>query len=176
MEVVVATGIFVIMVMVTLGIFSSVLKAQQNTVAQTRLEREAQLIMETMIKSIRSARVDYDEYEAISGQADPAINPNPTSTLILINISDERIRYRHNPADSTIEVENSGIANPMTSDSVAITALEFFVDPLANPFGTGAPPVTQPRVTIVLSLISTNIDETAQAILQQTIPQRGGGF
>lgn len=175
MEVVVATGIFVIMVLATLGIFSSVIKAQQNTLAQTRLEREAQLVMETMVKSIRSSRVDYDEYERITGQPDPAV-PQPTSTLILINLSEERIRYQHNPVNFTLDVENSGITMPMSSDIVAITGLDFFIEPQANPFSASGPPATQPRVTVVLTLISTQAKETAQATLQQTVPQRGGGF
>jgi type II secretory pathway pseudopilin PulG len=172
MEVVVATGIFVIMVMVTLGIFSSVLKAQQDTVAQTRLEREAQLIMETIVKSIRSSRVDYDEYSSIDGSV-----PQPTSTLILINSSDQRIRYQLNPTNQTLDVENSGVTNPMTSDSVLVTDLDFFVLPADDPFiNWGEAPDTQPRVTIVLTLYSSQSKETAQATIQQTVPQRGGGY
>lgn len=175
MEVVVATGIFVIMTMATMGIFSSVLKAQQNTLAQTRLERDAQLVMETIVKSIRSSRVDYEEYENITGSADPAF-PVPTSTLILISVNDERIRYQFNPAGFSIDVENSGITSPMTSSDVRVTSMNFYIEPQANPFLTGDPPQTQPRVTVVFSLESSNVKETAQATLQQTVPQRGGGI
>jgi Tfp pilus assembly protein PilV len=175
MEVLVASGIFIIMVLAVLGIFSSVLKAQRNTLAQTRLERETQLIMETMVKSIRSARVDYAEYEAITGSSNPVVS-SPTSTLILINNNDERILYQHNAASSTLDIVNSGIANPINSEIVAVTVLDFFIEPLANPFIIGSPPVTQPRVTVVISLSSTQTGETAQAIIQQTVPQRGGGF
>ena len=175
MEVLVATSIFIIMVLAILGIFSSVIKAQSNTLAQTRLEREAQLVMETIVKSVRSSRVDYDEY-VVQG-IDLA---NPATELILINFNDQRISYRFNPlavpADPILYVVNSGIPSEMTSDTVAVTALNFFISPETNPFVTGVPPATQPRVTIVLSLASTQTGETARATIQQTVPQRGGSY
>lgn len=174
MEVLVATGIFVVMVLAVFGIFSSVLQGQKNSLAQAHLERDAQLVLETLVKKIRTSRVDYAEYEALNGLPNPV--PNSTSTLILIDQNDTRFRIQHNANTQAIDLEfGGGLPSPITSNDVAVTALTFMVEPTADPF-TNVEPVTQPRVTVVLEMVTNESNQPIQLILQQTVPQRGGNY
>lgn len=174
-ELIVATGIFSVIVLASFGIFSSVLDGQQKVLAQTRIQREAQLILETITKKIRTSRVDYAEYEVVFGLGNPI--ENPVQELILIDQADSRVRFIYSPVAETIDLQiDAGPVNSISSDDVDITALNFFVEPTIDPFASGLLPSIQPRVTFVMTIQSGQGDNLVVVTIQQTTPQRGSGF
>jgi len=175
MELVVATGIFSILVLATFGIFSSSLRGQRQVLAQTRLQRETQLIMETVSKKIRTSRVDYTEYETVFGSGNPIINP--VQELILIDQADARVKFSYDQINQAINLQlDAGPINPMSSSDINITNLNFFIEPTTNPFATGLLPSVQPRITVVMSIQSSVGNSLAKLTVQQTIPQLGSSF
>jgi type II secretory pathway pseudopilin PulG len=175
MELIVATGIFSLLVLASFGIFSSVLRGQQRILAQTRLQREAQLVLETITRKIRTSRVDYAEYETIFGVGNPIINP--VQELILIDQTDSQVRFTYNTTDETLDLQvDSGQVNSMSADDVSITSFDFFIEPTQDPFISGLVPSTQPRVIIVMTIQSSEGSNFVEATIQQTTPQRGSAY
>ena len=139
------------------------------------LEKVAHLIFEHMRDlEVEEVEIDNDYYWNIPFEQKYDRYEPPTD-LDLGQLSEDW-RDIINVAENRIDIVNSGLPSAMTSEAVAVTALNFFISPETNPFVTGFPPVTQPRVTIVLSLTSTQTGQTARATIQQTVPQRGGSY
>ena len=174
-ELLIATSIFSVIGLASLGIFTSVLNGQRKALAQSRLQREAQLIMETVTKKIRTSRVDYTEYEVMFGLGNPILNP--VQELILIDQADSRVRFIHNQTNESIELQiDTGLVNTMTPEDVDITLFNFFIVPTENPFTSGSLPSIQPRVTFVMTIQSGQGKNLSELTVQQTIPQRGSNY
>ena len=168
MEMVVAVGVFSILALLTMGLFGSTLRGQQTALAQIRVEREAQLILEILSKKIRSSRVDYASYP--SGTVGTS-----EETLYLIDQTDARLSFTYNTTDDALDlVIDGGSPEPLSSGNVSVTDLDFFISPTTDPFTAGSVPNTQPRVTVVITIESTKGISTARTVVQQTIPQRRG--
>lgn len=169
MEMVIATGIFLIISLATLGLFSASLQGQRTALVQTRVGREAQLILETVTRKIRGSRVDYAVYGGTV--------TNPVTQLSLIDQADSRIDFIYDNVNQELDISIDGSAPRSISSSEAqITSLEFFIEPTTDPFGTGNQPAVQPRVTMVMTLQATESKNQISVTVQQTVPQRGGGF
>ncbi len=169
MEIIVAMGVFSVLVLAVLGIFASSLRGQQAIVAQARVNREAQLLFQVLAKRIRSSRVDYVAYGGTVS--------SPVSVLRLIDQSDTQLVFEFDSTDSGINVTvGSGPATPISSDYVSVTDLNFYIEPSTNPFVSGVAPSTQPRVTVVMTLSATEGKSQVSSTVQQTIPQRGGTY
>ena len=170
LEMTIALGIFVVLFTLTLGVYSYALKAEQRTIQISKLQREAQFIMEIIAKKVRSGRLDYTN----------PINPDGTSPLALFDSSGNPTVFKF--ADQNIKVcisacdsDANFFAIPPTD--VVISDLKFFIDPLTNPFvSINEPPASFPKVTVVLDLANTRAGITRHLIVQQTMPQRLSGF
>lgn len=169
MEVIVAMGVFAIIVGTSLGIFSAIVKAQRQVSLKTKAEREAQLIMEIMVKKIRTSRIDYSYYT--SGIV------NPVSELALIDINDDRTVFSLDADNKNLILTlNNNVPTIVNSTDVQIDDLKFYIEPPTNPFSGGNFPSKQPKVTIIIKIGSFNIDKYASITVQQTVPQRGGNY
>ncbi len=168
METIVALGVFSFLVLATLGMFASSVKGQRAALAQSKIEREAQLLVGVMTKRIRASRVNYALYPGGTVPSDP-------DYLYLIDSSGGDVRFRLN--NNAIEVKiDGGEYLPISRDDVDVSLLRFFVDPTTDPFTSfGDVPDTQPRVTVVFTLVSTGNNQ-ATVTVQQSIPQRGGAY
>ncbi|MCD6471026.1 type II secretion system protein [bacterium] len=176
-EMIVSMAIIVVAITTVAAIYIYSIGSQEKITATTKLQQDAQFVLETMAKDIREYQIDYSSY------TDPI--PQPTSTLILIDSSNNRIQYRRNPTtctkDNPCRLEKctqSGTCtdsdfHPVSTSDVSISRLDFYIQPDSNPFSSGATSYRNPSVTIVIELQSYKERFGAYRVkVQQTIPQR----
>ncbi len=176
LEMTIALGIFVILFTLTLGVYSYALKAEQRTIQISKLQREAQFIMEIIAKKVRSGRIDY-------AYTDP-INSDGTSPLALFDSSGSPtvFKFENEAGNKSFKVCIADCDSPdnffsIPPTDVIVSDLKFFVDPLTNPFiNINEPPASFPKVTVVLDLSNTRAGVTRHLVVQQTMPQRLAGF
>ena len=176
-EMIVSMSIIVVVVITAVSIYVYSIGSQEKISATTKLQQDAQFILETMAKNIRQYQIDYSSY------SDPI--PQPTSTLLLIDSADNRIQYRRNPTTCTksnpCRIEKcakSGSCadadfHPVSMSDVSIARLDFYIQPDSNPFISGATSYQNPIVTIIMELKSykERFGE-CRVKVQETIPQR----
>jgi len=169
MELVVSAGLFMILMVISFGIFTFGLRGQQRALIQTRVDRESQLIMEALAKKIRSSQVDYDFY------TDSIVNP--VDILALRDASNISYVFSlgTNPPSFELSIDQSP-AISISSSLVNVTDVDFFIEPIINPFVPGQAPVTQPRVTVVFDISASKGAFQTSSKVEQTIPQRGGAY
>lgn len=163
MEVLVSLSVFVIATMAIFSIYIATLKASQKTTALTRVQNEAQFIMEVLVKKIRTSIVDYSV----------TYNSNGDSELFLIDAAGDNYAFKHSGNLITVSV-NGGPEKAMPASNINITDLVFYVVPITNPFSLHVPPSTQPRVTLIMKVASTQVNQSANITVQQSVPQRTG--
>lgn len=178
LEMIVALGVFIILFTLTLGIYAYSLRAERRALQMSKLQREAQLIMELVAKKIRSSRIDYNYY---SGYVDTV---NGEDYLALLDSSNEATIFRASTVNG-LEVcitdcgdfasPNDDNFNPIPSAETDIENLVFFIEPESSPFSIDAPPSEFPRVTLAMDLVNNYGGERYLIHLQQTIPQRLAG-
>lgn len=173
LEMTIALGIFVILFTATLGIYTYSLKAEQRTIQISKLQKEAQFIMEIVAKKIRSGKLDYGFY------ATP-INPAGESSLALLDSSGNSTVFKfesQNIKVCTTACSLSANFFAIPPADVTIASLKFFIEPVTNPFTTiNEPPTEFPKITIIIDLENTRYGRTRHLVVQQTIPQRLAGF
>ena len=170
LEMTIALGIFVILFTLTLGVYSYALKAEQRTIQISKLQKEAQFIMEIIAKKVRSGRIDYTNPINLDGSSPLALydsSGNPT----VFKFEDEKIKV----CIIDCSVDDNFFSIPPTD--VYVSDLKFFIDPLTNPFiSINEAPESFPKVTVVLDLANNRAGVIRHLIVQQTIPQRLSGF
>lgn len=181
MEVMVAMSIFIIVALASLTIYAAILRASQRTTAYTRIQQEAQLIMEVLAKKIRTSRLNYEYYATKNGI--PFKTGETYNEVVLANESElaltdlAGVDYLFSLADQALTIkQGTGEPVQILSSLVSIDSLAFFIEPKRFPFDINLPPETQPRVTLVVTFSSTKGTQTASFTVQQTVPQRSGGI
>ncbi len=173
LEMTIALGIFVVLFTATLGIYTYSLKAEQRTIQISKLQKEAQFIMEIIAKKVRSGKLDYAFYTA-------SINPAGESNLALLDSSGNATVFKfenQNIKVCTAACASSANFFAIPPSDVAVASLKFFIEPVTNPFVTiNEPPAEFPKITVVIDLANTRYGHTRNLIVQQTIPQRLAGF
>lgn len=168
MEMLIATSVFVVVSMASLAIYSATLKAGRQTMALTRVQQDTQLIMQVLAKKIRSSAVNY-EYTNYA----PAV-VNPEDELALIDELGDQYVFKKSGTTLTVAI-NNGAEKIIPAENVVIDDLKFFINPTTNPFGSlSTPPISQPYVTISLTISSSKGQENASLTVQETVPQRSG--
>ncbi|MFH1456850.1 MAG: prepilin-type N-terminal cleavage/methylation domain-containing protein [Patescibacteria group bacterium] len=175
MEVLVSMSIFVVFTLAILGINGNVLHSSQKTLAANKIQQEAQLIMQSLAKKIRTSRVNYNYAEYLDG-----INDSEQE-LALIDLSGTE--YIFFLDDDSIKIKNkqegaSEYTSPkaIPTSQVLVTGLNFIIEPKTFPFSIDEPPLTQPRVTMVIKFSSSHGNQTSNVTVQQTVPQLSGGI
>ncbi len=176
LEMTVSMGVFLILFTLTLSIYSSTLNSERRTVQLSKLQKEAQLIMEIMAKKIRTGKVDYDFYTPFS-QVDSV---NGESELALLDEYDNPtvFRYHNNSLEvctvdcGTQTAPNDSNYNIIPASDVTVNSLNFFIVPATNPFTGSDQNPEFPKITVVINLENTSGKSTRNLIIQQTLPQR----
>ena len=174
MEILISMSIFVIFTLAILGINSDVLHSSQQTLAANKIQQEAQLIMQSLAKKIRTSRVNYDYAEYLDGIQDSeqelAIT-DLSNTEYVFFLDNNSIKVK-----SKLQGESEyASAQAIPTSKVLITNLNFIIEPKTFPFSIDEPPITQPRVTMVIGFSSSKGAQTASLVVQQTVPQLSGG-
>ena len=169
-EMLVAMGVFLIFSTVALGIYASTIKAQRKTVALSRIQREAQYLMEFIAKQIRTSTVDYAAYGGTV--------TNPATALRLRDQKNQTILLNYDGTAKTVTITVAGgPARTLSSNTITVNSMNFYIIPTTSPFpGGGAAPAGQPRVSVVLDLQGALANQSGDIILQQTVPQQSVEF
>lgn len=151
-ELIVAMGIFVILISIATGSFIRVLRAQRTTVALLAANSNASLAMEQMSREIRT------------GGTFSTVN----NELHFTNAKNETVTYRLNSATEKLERSTDGITfNELTADNVKVKDLSFviFTGSIGN--------VYPPRITMIMRVgAAGTIFTDAVVNLQTTVSAR----
>jgi prepilin-type N-terminal cleavage/methylation domain-containing protein len=173
LEMTLALGIFVVLFTLTLGVYSYAIKAEQRTIQVSKLQREAQFIMEIIAKKIRSGKIDYSFYAN-------SINADGESELALLDSGGNQTVFKfgdNNIKVCIVDCDDTNNFFDIPPADVQVASLKFFITPLVSPFvGINEPPDEFPKVTVVIDLENTRAGSTRNLVVQQTIPQRLSGF
>ena len=179
LEMTVALGVFIVLFTLTLSIYSATLKAESRSIQISRLQKEAQLIMEVLAKKIRTHKINYSFYTPTE-QVDTI---NGEEYLALLDAQDNPTVFRF--ADNSLQIctENCGTkSSPITDNynsipasDITINSLTFFITPASNPFANPSQAPEYPKTTVVIDLVSSLNGVSRNLTVQQTIPQRLAG-
>ncbi|MFH1890918.1 MAG: hypothetical protein ABIJ91_05150 [Candidatus Kuenenbacteria bacterium] len=175
LEMVIAMGIFIILFISVLGIYSYSIQAEQRSTQLSKLQKEAQLIMEVLAKKIRTSKVYYDYY----GGSIPT-DEDYVETLALIDKNNDITVFVLK--DESIGICGQGACaldedfSTIPAQDITITSLKFFISPTADPFSLDNPPTAYPRITTVINFRHIQGKYQRDLLVQQTVPQRLGGF
>lgn len=176
LEMTVSMGVFLVLFTLTLSIYSSTLNTERQSVQLSKLQKEAQLIMEIIAKKIRTGKVDYDFYTPLS-QVD-SVNGETELALLDKYGNPTLFRYNNNSLEvctlecGTQSAPNNDNFNVIPASDIIINSLTFFIVPATNPFTTNNQNPEFPKVTVVVNLENTIGKATRNLIIQQTVPQR----
>ncbi len=147
-EVMVASGIFALIVVVVASIYVTVISSQRRTFAVQDALDSSRFALESMARSIRQSSV------SSAGGSTLELTGHPDKGNITYILNNGRL-------------EENG--QPITADNVVVETLIF------RPQGTGATDGEQPRITILMEVRSKNTKETEQhhVPIQTTITPRG---
>ncbi len=160
-EMLVASTIFVIIVISITSIFTLGIGSQRRIMEETNIQQESQMAMEILSKKIRKSLIDYNYYNNNKSAWPEADN--------ILSLKDpENILYKKEEKVLKQSTDNGLSWHPVTTPKVEIRRLDFYIYPKKDPFDPDDPQNFQPRVTIVLKVGAG----TKEMTLQQTIPQR----
>ncbi len=184
MELLVALGIFSMVVTAASDIFLMTSRAQRKIFAMERAQADARLALEAMIREVRSDRIDYASY---AGGV-----PVPSDILYLRDSRGESIDFRI----SRTEAENdlcadaasrpcalvkvgSGDIAAITPRGVRVLQLKFLISPTVDPMAIDAATGTylsdlQPRVTVIMDMeaLGERAGESSLVYTQTTATSR----
>ena len=166
-EMLVSVSIFLIFTTISLGIYTSTVRAEKKSLSLARVQQEAQFVMEFLAKMIRTSEIDYAAYPG-------GAIPSATTQLILRNASGDQYVFNYVPSAKAITVSVNGQpSRQISSTLISVTDLNYYITPATTPYqGEGQPPTGQPRATTVMRFSSTLSNQQAQMLVQQTVPQR----
>ncbi len=141
MESIVSMSIFVVVVTIATTIFLIANTSEQRTRSGSELQNVAQQIMETLARDIRSQTIDYEYY---LGQDGDMLTVSQ-EVLVLRDLSGKQLRYRYNSTEKSVEscactgflcndVNDCVEWQPLTSDKVNVSNLDFYIAPASDPF------------------------------------------
>lgn len=170
-ELIVAVSIFSIIAVVIGSVFVLFSKAQAQTVVKEKLLSDGRHIIETIVKTIRTSKIDFDSYQM------PILNP--VNDLFLLNEKNERINFNVSTQNCPTEilkclkVENIYGNNLLSGYDVNIENLYFYIQPKIDPFKINSTGEylsnIQPQVTIVLQISAkTNLNKEPILLNLQT--------
>ena len=149
-ELIVAIGIFGLVVTMVIGIFVIALVSQRRIISLRNIEDNARFALESMAREIRTGR-------NFGGSV---------NSLSFTNVKSESIVYRLN--DKAIEKSSDGGTSysVVTGQEVTVDYLSFYL--LGQTPGDGL----EPRVTITIGITSQVGNQISNTKIQNTVSQR----
>ena len=177
-ELMVSLGITVVIILSAMGIYLRVIGTREQSLGDLNIQEEGQYIMGLIIKDIRAGQIDYDSY---IGDLD-----EPENELLLLDFSDtvQQVRYKSDLTASgdcagdrcvlqRCKGDPCGDYQDVTMSNISLERLDFYVNPVSDPFTAGSENYDHPYITIILRLKSlVESSTTAEIVLQQTVSQR----
>jgi len=191
-EFLISLGIFAMVVIIILGVYTNITKVMVENQAQIELNQDGQIILNNIIEDIRKCKVAYQLYS-------PPIPENKiVNTLLLKETSnttttENYIAYRS--CTSTQDTIQRGVIQKcyktisvcnldepcnteddfksLTAPSINVDRLDFHINPNSDPFLATASKKVQPRITTVIKLRSIRLTKKPhELILEQTNYQK----
>lgn len=153
LEVVVALGIFLVLVTSIVGIFSISLLSERRALTSQSIIDNTRVAMEVMSRAIRQAKPNTLDNSTCGSNCLDFVHINPTKGAV---------SYTLNSISNAIEENGSAI----TSSNVYVESLEFYI------FGGSASDSEQPRVTITVSVRQATGFVSPTIDLQTTVSLR----
>ncbi len=184
-ELMVSLSITVLVLLSAMGIYLRVIGTREQSLGDLNIQEEGQYIMNLIAKDIRAGQIDYDSYAS-------QLN-SPEDELKLLDFSDavQQIRYKSDLTSSGVcggsrcvlkrckGPYSSNYCNDdnnyqtITMTDLSLERLDFYINPINNPFTAGSKIYSHPYVTVVLGIKSlTQSSTTAEIVIQQTVSQR----
>jgi len=189
MEIVVVLAIFAVASTIISEIFVNLHKSQVHIRDAQQASTEVRYILDIMAREIRSKNIDYAAYSGgITEGSDVLYLIKNNATGVEDKVAFQKISGAACGFDLPVEKAqclqirrggDGGIWNTISSPSLSVENIKFYVAPLQDAFpqggATGAPDV-QPRVTIVLwtsnNARNPRPDELKFSYLQTTVTSR----
>jgi prepilin-type N-terminal cleavage/methylation domain-containing protein len=154
-EAVVATAVFSFVIASAFGVYLATIQLDTKSRSERSVQQNARFIMDYISKEIRNGSIDYSAaYGATS------------STLKLTNQLDQTITFTRIGNSNDLTFAKSGFGSTtLNSSDVKVTALNFSVYPLIDPFVLANDVHIQPHVTVTMTLESTNTKTVDSAVM-----------
>lgn len=173
MEMIVASGIFAIVSVITSQLFITNSRAQNRSGVSQKVQSDARVMMSQLSDRIRYGTIDYEAYAASI--------VSPVEQLNLIDEFGVNVVVRKGtsvcPPNSSpcLEIsEDGGPFFPMSSKNFKVNVVQFYLDPPTDPNPVSGPAGTiQPRVTFILGIQASARDaEVGTTYVQTTVSSR----
>ena len=152
LEMIIATALFLTAMTMSIGIFIATMNANNKITRIQDVENEARYILEMISKEVRLGTINYDYYKIIYGDT----FENPTSILSIVDAADDVSYFALNGDENSsgiIQLSLDGGDNwsNLTTDSIQVQSLDFYLIPETNPYAGDASNIKQPLVLVYLS-------------------------
>ena len=157
MELLVVMGLFSMTVLMASDVFLLSNRAQRRVLAITQAQGDIRFALESMVREIRTGRIDYASYAGNGGIAVPA------NHLIILSAAGSKEDFYVETSNTICPTNipkclalsiNGGTAQSLTSSSVSIDRLSFYISPAQDPFAQASNGSygsnIQPTVTIAI--------------------------
>jgi prepilin-type N-terminal cleavage/methylation domain-containing protein len=168
-EMIIATVLFLIAMTVSIGIFLSTIKANNKINVMQEVENEIRYIMEVISKEARLGTIYYDYYEEVYGEG----YKNPIPILALQDNAGDISYFALDGSGSSPGIIQMSLNNgvnwsDLTTNSVTVDSLDFYLLPVSDPFAQDAELIEQPMVVIYLQAHYDRGDDSDGEIKIQT--------
>lgn len=182
-EMMVAVSIFATASVIVADLFLIANRAQRRTSVGQQIQSDARIIFSQVGDRIRSGEIDYDGYGGTAPSASDVLRVvDERDNFVVVRQSDSVFANTVCPSEKStpcLEISEDGgfTFAPMTSDSVKVVGVQFYVDPPQRPTVTGGSGYLyniQPRVTMVVGLQGTSSEATelGTTFFQTTVSSR----
>ncbi len=154
LEIIVCIGIFALIIVLTTGIFQSVVEGQRQAISAQHTQESVRYVMEVISKDIRQAIRDNDDScGAYYTNVNRVFNQSDSNTLFFENKHGDCIQY-YLDGTSLMQRKN-GTAVSTTPDEIEISDLEFIVK--SNAVGVSPANRIQQIVTIKMKVEARSV-------------------
>lgn len=162
-EILVSASVFVVVVVVVVNVILLFVKGPLNQSTEKELQNELDYFYQQAFQNIPWSTIDYNSY--VTG-----IN-NPESELYLLSENPETTQqvsiYLNN---GQIWIDDSiNTPYPVTSNTIIVTKLEFYVYPQTDPFDVSGPSIVNNQPAVVVYVVAHDADDPTVELSYQSI-------
>lgn len=167
-EMLISASILALMVVSVCGIYLFTIGSQRKAGQMANTLQDAQFVMETLAKNIRTSEIDYNY--AYNADGDSGINLSEIE-LALKDSANPSWHLYYKLENEVLKRSTDAINwYQVTMSAIKITSLKFYIIPYNDPFSAGSTVSKHPQVTILIALKPPQSKEWIT--LQQTVPER----
>ncbi len=173
MEMIVAVGLFAITSVFIAQLFAISGKAQKRSGSQQKVQADARVMMNQISDRIRTSKIDYAFYGgSISFPETVLALEEQNGQRVIIRVSSSTFASTVCPDEAStpcLEISEDGGSTyqAMSSKNFIVSGVQFYISPSTDP-EPQAGPDEQPRVTMVLGLQGSGVNDFPNPVHVQT--------